>query len=166
MLVDYPVHQLEADEGDGKYNSRVLVNITGRDAEHLVNILGSHHGLGYQSRGGGWGRGAWRVIVEPLLGATPGWPVRVVGDGVLATAALAVPRRIVHLKVDSLEILEELCGHYSDKRAVTVLMPTSSYNTGSYQCVTFHRTITNLNQQCFAESGKTCSVSSFYFIYT
>ena len=43
MLVDDPVHELEADEGDGEDDPGVLVNVGGRDAEHPVDVLGRDH---------------------------------------------------------------------------------------------------------------------------
>lgn len=39
MHVDDPVHEIEADETNGKDHSRVLVDIAGRDAEQSVQIL-------------------------------------------------------------------------------------------------------------------------------
>lgn len=100
MLVDDPVHELETDEGDGEDDPRVLVDITGGDAKHLVNILWSDYRLGHQSGGGGGRRRTRRVVIEPLGEAAEGRrAVRVVvlGDGVLPAPALAVPRGVVHL---------------------------------------------------------------------
>ena len=48
MLVNDPVHQLEAREGDGEKDATVLVNVRGRHAEHLVQVL--HVAVGV----GGW----------------------------------------------------------------------------------------------------------------
>ena len=106
MLVDYPVHQLEADEGDGKEDSRVLVDITGGNAEHLVDVLWGDHRLWHESGGGGWGRGARAVVVKAFGEARHRRPVGVVvlGDGVFSATSFAVPRRVVHLKMDSLKI--------------------------------------------------------------
>ena len=50
VLVNDPVHQLEAGEGHGEDDPAVLVNVRGRHAEHLVQLL--HVAVGV----GGWGR--------------------------------------------------------------------------------------------------------------
>ena len=39
VLVDDPVHELEARKGDWKNDAAVLVNVRGRHAEHLVQVL-------------------------------------------------------------------------------------------------------------------------------
>ena len=52
VLVDDPVHELEARKGDWKNDAAVLVNVRGRHAEHLVQVL--HIALRI------WGWGSWR----------------------------------------------------------------------------------------------------------
>ena len=37
--VDDPVHEVEAGEGDGEEDAGVLVNVGGRDAAHLLQVL-------------------------------------------------------------------------------------------------------------------------------
>ena len=55
MLVNDPIHELEACKGDGEKDTAVLVNVRGCHAEHLVQVL--HIAL----RIGGWGcRGWWK----------------------------------------------------------------------------------------------------------
>lgn len=39
VQIDDPVHQIEAYKADGKHNARIFVNIRGRNAQKLVNIL-------------------------------------------------------------------------------------------------------------------------------
>ena len=50
MLVDDPVHQLEARETQWEEYSAVLVNVRGRHAKHLVQLL--HGAVGVHRRGG------------------------------------------------------------------------------------------------------------------
>ena len=52
VLVDDPVHELEARKGDGKNDAAVLVNVRGRHAEHLVQVL--HVALRVRGRRSGW----------------------------------------------------------------------------------------------------------------
>ena len=60
VLVDDPVHELEARKGDGEYYAAVLVNVRGRHAEHLVQILHVALRVGrWRSRWGRHGR-TWR----------------------------------------------------------------------------------------------------------
>jgi len=39
MQVDDPVHQVEAHKAHGEYDARVLVDVGGRDAQQLVDVL-------------------------------------------------------------------------------------------------------------------------------
>ena len=39
MLVNDPIHELEACKGDGEKDTAVLVNVRGCHAEHLVQVL-------------------------------------------------------------------------------------------------------------------------------
>ena len=54
MLVNDPIHELEACKGDGEKDTAVLVNVRGCHAEHLVQVL--HIALRVRWR---W---AWRAI--------------------------------------------------------------------------------------------------------
>ncbi len=45
MAVDDPIHQLEAGEGDGEKDAAVLVDVGGRHAEQLVQILALAFGV-------------------------------------------------------------------------------------------------------------------------
>lgn len=39
MQIDDPIHQIEANEADGKYDARVFVDIRGRNTQQFVDIL-------------------------------------------------------------------------------------------------------------------------------
>ena len=63
MLIDDPVHELEARECDWENNTAVLINVRSRHAKHLVQVL--HVALRVRRRRGGWRehggtRGWWR----------------------------------------------------------------------------------------------------------
>ena len=95
VLVNDPVHQLEAGEGHGEDDPAVLVNVRGRHAEHLVQLLHVAVGVCGRSRGsGGWrglsrrGRGRRRPVVHGRHRRRR--PVRRSLDVVAASAAAPV----------------------------------------------------------------------------
>ena len=72
MLVNNPVHQLEACEGDGKKDTAVLVNVRGSHAEHLVQVLHVAVGVGRRGISGTSARG---TIGRCWFGSSR-WPSR------------------------------------------------------------------------------------------
>ena len=58
--IDYPVHEVEAGEGDGEEDPGVLVNVRRGDAHHLLKVLLALYGLHRRRRRGldhwGWRR--------------------------------------------------------------------------------------------------------------
>lgn len=83
MQVDDPVHEVEADEADGKYDSRILVDVAGRDSVQLVDVL-----TRVDEVLGCWGRGF--LVCPPV-------------DSVLQRTALRVNLRIVNFEPYLLE---------------------------------------------------------------
>lgn len=56
VLVDDPVHELEASESDGEHDPTVLVNVRSRHTEHLVQFLHVTVRIGRDK----WGHRRWR----------------------------------------------------------------------------------------------------------
>jgi len=103
VLVDDPIHELEANEGDREDNSTVLINVTGSNPEHFIDILWSHNrNWLHQFWRGGTGCGGRRCFfIKPSRKASNWVSVIVLGDGVLPAAPLAVSTGVMHLKMYS-----------------------------------------------------------------
>lgn len=124
VLIDDPVHELEAGEGHWENDPTVLVNVRSRHAEHLVQVLHVALRIGRRRRRGrgrsgverrrrrDWweGRQEWRdgqrgrllVSVSSHARVFSRSSVAVATYGVLARATLAMHFRVVHFKVDRL----------------------------------------------------------------
>ena len=59
MLINNPIHQLEASESDGENDPRVFINVRRRHAEHLVELLHVALRIG-RRRGWRWHGRPWR----------------------------------------------------------------------------------------------------------
>ena len=129
VLVNDPVHELEARECHWEYDTAVLVNVRRSHAEHLVQVLHVTFWVGWWGRG--WRRGRhlrrwhWRelgrgtegrrahvmrmhrgrgLLVVSANGPHPVFSTcrAISANGVFARATLAMHFGIVHFKVNSL----------------------------------------------------------------
>ena len=132
MLVNNPVHELEADERHRKDDAAVFVNVRSSHAEHLVQVL--HVTLRiwwrWSRRRGQRLRGRWRRHRRKLWRVSKGWRTHVMrvhwgwgllvisataahtilstcraisANGVFARTTLAMHFRVMHLKMNRLE---------------------------------------------------------------
>lgn len=120
VLVNYPIHKLEANKSYGKDNPTIFVNVTGSYPEHFIDILWSHHWNGlhhFRCWGARSRRGRRGFLVESSRKASHRVSIIVLGDGILSTAPLTVPAWIMHLQIWERRILQisEFCKSLNDE---------------------------------------------------